>query len=94
MTEQIFINFAVCFILRGRDTLIDFLRFISSRHDFRLFTVLYFSVRSSRSRALRYGLPILHECQNYLGGRGISKRSHEKIGDVTSLASFALCCES
>ena len=24
MTEQIFINFAVCFILRGRDTLIDF----------------------------------------------------------------------
>ena len=36
----------------------------------RLFTVLYFSVRSSRSRALRYGLPILHECQNYLGGRG------------------------
>ena len=51
MTEQIFINFAVCFILRGRDTLIDFLRFISGRHDFRLFTVLYFSVRSSRSRA-------------------------------------------
>ena len=39
-----------------------------SRHlnrDSRLFTVLYFSVRSSRSRALRYGLPILHECQNY-----------------------------
>ena len=34
----------------------------------RLFTVVYFSVRSSRSRALRYGLPILHECQNYLGG--------------------------
>ena len=33
MTEQIFINFAVCFILRGRDTLIDFLRFISGRHD-------------------------------------------------------------
>ena len=24
MTEQIFINFAVCFILRGRDALIDF----------------------------------------------------------------------
>ena len=39
-----------------------------SRHlnrDSRLLTVLYFSVRSSRSRALRYGLPILHECQNY-----------------------------
>ena len=29
-----------------------------------------FSVRSSRSRALRYALPILHECQNYLGGGG------------------------
>ena len=41
-------------------------QFLSSR----LFTVLYFSVRSSRSRALRYGLPILHECQNYLGGGG------------------------
>ena len=36
----------------------------------RLLTVLYFSVRSSRSRALRYGQPILHECQNYLGGGG------------------------
>ena len=36
----------------------------------RMFTVLYFSVRSSRSGALRYGLPILHECQNYLGGGG------------------------
>ena len=33
MTEQIFINFAVCFILRGRDALTDFLRFISGRHD-------------------------------------------------------------
>ena len=47
------------------------------RHEFRkfhfavrLFAVLYFSVRSSRSRALRYGLPILHECQNYLGDGG------------------------
>ena len=38
--------------------------------EIRLFTVLYFSVRSSRSRALRYGLPILHECQNYLRGGG------------------------
>ena len=93
-SEQIFINFAVCFILRGQDTLIDFLRFISGRHDFRLLTVLFFSVRSSRSRALLYGLPILHECQNYLGGRGISKRSHEKKGTVTSLAWFALWCES
>ena len=35
-----------------------------------LFTVLYFSVRLSRSRALHYRLPILHECQNYLGGGG------------------------
>ena len=52
------------------------------RAECRLFTVLYFSVRSSRSRALRYGLPILHECQNYVTvRRGISKRSHEKIGD-------------
>ena len=33
----------------------------------RLFTVPYFPVRLSRSNALRYGLPILHECQNYLG---------------------------
>ena len=47
------------------------------RHEFRkfhfavrLFAVLYFSVRSSRSRALRYGLPILHESQNYLGRGG------------------------
>ena len=31
-----------------------------NRRVFRLFTVLNFSVRSSRSRALRYGLPILH----------------------------------
>ena len=38
----------------------------------RLFTVLYFSVRSSRSSALCYGLPsyMRHECQNYLGGGG------------------------
>ena len=28
------IIFAVCFILRGRDTHIDFLQFISGRHDF------------------------------------------------------------
>ena len=34
----------------------------------RLFTVLYFSVRSSRSSAVTVR-------------RGISKRSHEKIGD-------------
>ena len=33
MTEQICIIFAACFILRGRDTGIDFLRFISGRHD-------------------------------------------------------------
>ena len=61
--------------------LLIFCEFISGRHDFRLFTVLYFSVRSSRSRALRCGLPILHEFQNYPAERGISKRSHEKIGD-------------
>ena len=36
---------------------------------FRLFTVLYFSVRSSRSSALRRAA-ILHECQNYLAGVG------------------------
>ena len=42
----------------------------NSNSNNRLFTVVYFSVRSSRSRALRYGLPILHECQNYLGGGG------------------------
>ena len=36
-----------------------------------LFTVLYFSIRSLRSRALHYGLAILHECQNYLGGQGL-----------------------
>ena len=43
---------------------------VTSLYTNRLFTGVYFSVRSSRSRALRYGLPILHECQNYLGGGG------------------------
>ena len=33
-TEQMCIIFAACFILRDRDTHIDFLRFISGRHDF------------------------------------------------------------
>ena len=45
----------------------------------RLFTVVYFSVRSSRSRALRYGLSILHECQNYLGDGGGGGGGGEKI---------------
>ena len=36
---------------------------------FRLFRVLYFSVRSSRSSALRPAA-ILYECQNYLAGVG------------------------
>ena len=36
---------------------------------FRLFTVLHFSVRSSRLSALRRAA-ILHECQNYLAGVG------------------------
>ena len=45
------------FLLAG---LCDFKDIINSRQDRsngRLFTVLYFSVRSSRSSALRYGLP-------------------------------------
>ena len=58
----------------------------------RLFTVLYFSVRSSTSSALRYGLP---SCMSVKPPRYIwksrspqlmvrrtkSRRSHEKIGD-------------
>ena len=44
--------------------------YISNRTAPRLFLVLYLSVRSSRSRALRYGLLNFHECQNYLGGGG------------------------
>ena len=56
----------------------------------RLFTVLYFSAISSRSRALRYGLPILPTPAPSVHlkikiavtvKRGISKRSQEKIGD-------------
>ena len=53
----------------------------------RLFTVLYFFLRSSRSRALRYGLltpaPSVHLKikMAVTVRRGISKRSHEKIGD-------------
>ena len=54
------------------DSLLQITRCLDSSSDKtpRLFTVLYFSVRLSRSSALCYGLPILHECQNYLGGRG------------------------
>ena len=52
----------------------------------RLFKVLYFSVRSSRSRALRYGLPILHECQNYLeGGGGLGGSEKNRGTAITSL---------
>ena len=63
----------------------------------RLFTVLYFSAISSRSRALRYGLPILPTpapsvhlkikikdavyLEDQNQRRGISKRSLEKTGD-------------
>ena len=36
----------------------------------RLFTVLYFYVRLSRSRSFALRAAILHECQNYLGGGG------------------------
>ena len=42
----------------------------------RLFTVLYFSVRSSRSRALHLKIKIPVTVKG-----GVSKRSHEKIGD-------------
>ena len=54
------------------DSLLQITRCLDSSSDKtpRLFTVLYFFVRLSRSSALCYGLPILHECQNYLGGRG------------------------
>ena len=33
MTEQMCIFFAACFILRGHDMHIDFLQFVSGRHD-------------------------------------------------------------
>ena len=52
----------------------------------KLFTVPYFSVRSSLRAA------IFHERQNYLGGgalmarRAISRRSHEKIEDCKQSA--------
>ena len=53
----------------------------------RLFTVLYFSVRSSRSSALRLiRAAILHECQNYLGDGGGLGGSEKNRGTViTSL---------
>ena len=56
----------------------------------RLFTVLYFPVRSSRSSALRYGLPSCISVKTTVHlkikiavteRRDLSKRSHEKIGD-------------
>ena len=57
-----------------------------------LFTVLYFSVRLSRSRALHYRLPILHECQNYLGGGGsiflAPPPPRTKIPDAHPLGTF------
>ena len=33
-TEQMYIIFTACFILRGRDMHIDFLQFITGWHDF------------------------------------------------------------
>ena len=54
----------------------------------RLFTVLYFSVRSLRSRALRYGLPTpapsvhLKIKMAVTVRLGIFKRSHEKTGGL------------
>ena len=52
-----------------------------------LFTVLYFSVRSSSSSALvALRAAILHECQNYVGGRGGLGGSGKNRGTViTSL---------
>ena len=55
----------------------------------RLFTVLYFSVRSPRSSALCYGLPSSTPAASVhfkikiavAVRRSISKRSHEKMGD-------------
>ena len=71
----------------------------------RLFTVLYFPVRSSTSSALRYGLPSCMSPRRppppYIwksrwlpltGRRAIlSWRSHEKIGDCSQSISFTIC---
>ena len=40
----------------------------------RLFTVLYFSVRSSRSRALRYGLPSCLRVKTTKGAGAVSRK--------------------
>ena len=82
----------------SRDTCLRELNLIikPNRFCYRLFTVLYFSVRSSRSNALCYGLPSCMSVKRketpapsvhfkikilVTVRRGISKRSHEKIGD-------------
>ena len=58
------------------------MQFSAPRCEYRLFTVLYFSVTSSRSSALCYGLPSCMKIKIPVTvRRGISKRSHEKIGD-------------
>ena len=52
-----------------------------------LFSALYFSIRSSRSSALRYGLPSCMSVKTLkikipvTVRRGVYKRSHEKKGD-------------
>ena len=55
-------------------TCIPVLRCIVLPCQARLFRVPYFPIRSSRSTALRYGLP---SC-NYLAGRGVFGRKREK----------------
>ena len=73
--------------VRKENNLAKSLRVVS----FRLFTVLYFSVRSSRSSTLRFGLHLAWVSKlRYIWKsrwpsltvrRAISQRSHEKIGD-------------
>ena len=60
-------------------TLLTGVKWRMQRRPSRLFTVLYFSVRSSRSSGLRLRAAILHECQNYLGGRDGFSSVHLKI---------------
>ena len=50
-----------------------------------LFSVPYFSLRWSRSSALRYGKPSQSdECQNYLGGAGRFERKRQRWRDYFS----------
>ena len=51
---------------------------VGKKKLFRLFTVLYFSVRSSRSSNFALRAAILHECQNHFRGRGRFGRKREK----------------